>query len=37
MRKVALLGNAGAGKSTRGSRLSAQTGVPLYPVDLLSL
>lgn len=35
MRKVALLGNAGGGKSTLGARLSAQTGVPLYSVDQL--
>lgn len=35
MRKVALLGNAGGGKSTLGAKLSARTGIPLYSVDLL--
>jgi adenylate kinase family enzyme len=35
MRKVALLGNAGGGKSTLGVRLSAKKGIPLYSVDQL--
>jgi adenylate kinase family enzyme len=35
MRKVALLGNAGGGKSTLGAKLSTRTGIPLYSVDLL--
>jgi adenylate kinase family enzyme len=35
MKKVALLGNAGGGKSTLGVRLSAKTGIPLYSIDLL--
>ncbi|HYP02477.1 MAG TPA: hypothetical protein VER76_19960 [Pyrinomonadaceae bacterium] len=35
MRKVALLGNAGGGKSTLGVRLSKARGIPLYPVDQL--
>jgi adenylate kinase family enzyme len=35
MRKVALLGNAGGGKSTLGARLSAGKGIPLHSVDLL--
>ncbi|HEV2800603.1 MAG TPA: hypothetical protein VGW12_08905 [Pyrinomonadaceae bacterium] len=35
MKKVALLGNAGAGKSTLGAKLSARTGIPLYSVDQL--
>jgi adenylate kinase family enzyme len=35
MRKVAVLGNAGGGKSTLAAKLSARTGVPLYSVDLL--
>lgn len=35
MRKVALLGNAGGGKSTLGARLSAKKGIPLYSIDQL--
>ncbi|HEX8422668.1 MAG TPA: hypothetical protein VF634_04615 [Pyrinomonadaceae bacterium] len=35
MRKVALLGNAGGGKSTLGAWLSAKKGIPLYSVDKL--
>jgi adenylate kinase family enzyme len=35
MRKVALLGNAGGGKSTLGARLSRRTGIALYSVDEL--
>ena len=35
MRKVALLGNAGGGKSTLGARLSAGKGIPLYSIDRL--
>jgi adenylate kinase family enzyme len=35
MKKVALLGNAGGGKSTLGARLSAGKGIPLYSIDQL--
>lgn len=35
MRKVAILGNAGGGKSTLGVKLSARTGLPLYVTDKL--
>ena len=35
MRKVALLGNAGGGKSTLGVRLSEGKGIPLYFTDKL--
>jgi adenylate kinase family enzyme len=33
MRKVAVFGNAGGGKSTLSRRLSEITGLPLYPLD----
>jgi len=33
MRKVAVFGNAGAGKSTLARRLAEVTGLSLYPVD----
>jgi adenylate kinase family enzyme len=35
MKKVAVFGNAGAGKSTLAKRLAALTGLPLYPLDLI--
>jgi len=35
MRKVALLGNAGGGKSTLGVKLSENKGIPLYFTDQL--
>jgi adenylate kinase family enzyme len=35
MRKVAVFGNAGGGKSTLARRLSEITGLPLYPLDLI--
>lgn len=35
MRKVAVFGNAGAGKSTLARGLSDLTGIPLYPVDMM--
>jgi adenylate kinase family enzyme len=35
MGKVALLGNAGGGKSTLGGRLPAEKGIPLYSIDQL--
>ena len=35
MKKVALLGNAGGGKSTLGVKLSKATGIPLHSVDEL--
>lgn len=33
MRRVAVFGNAGGGKSTLARRLAAVTGLPLYPLD----
>ena len=33
MRKVAVFGNAGGGKSTLSKRLANITGLPLYPLD----
>lgn len=33
MRKVAIFGNAGAGKSTLARRLAVLTGLPLYSID----
>jgi adenylate kinase family enzyme len=33
MKKVAVFGNAGAGKSTLAKRLAAITRLPLYPLD----
>lgn len=35
MRKVAVFGNAGGGKSTLSRRLAEITGLPLYPVDAM--
>jgi adenylate kinase family enzyme len=35
MKRVAVLGNAGAGKSTLAKRLGALTGLPLHPLDLV--
>jgi adenylate kinase family enzyme len=35
MRKVAVFGNAGGGKSTLARRLAELTGLPLYPIDTL--
>ena len=35
MRKVAIFGNAGGGKSTLARRLAELTGLPLYVVDLM--
>jgi hypothetical protein len=35
MRRVAVFGNAGAGKSTLAERLSELTGLSLHPIDLI--
>jgi len=35
MRKVAIFGNAGGGKSTLARRLAARTGLPLHVVDMM--
>jgi adenylate kinase family enzyme len=35
MRKVAVFGNAGAGKSTLSRRLAEVTGLSLYPIDTI--
>ncbi len=35
MRRVAVFGNAGGGKSTLAKRLAATTDLPLYPLDLI--
>jgi len=35
MRKVAVFGNAGGGKSTLSKRLAEMTGLPLVALDLL--
>ena len=35
MKKVAIFGNAGAGKSTLAKRLATITGLPLYPLDMI--
>jgi adenylate kinase family enzyme len=35
MKRVAVFGNAGAGKSALARRLSELTGLPLYPIDMV--
>lgn len=35
MKKVAVFGNAGGGKSTLARHLAELTGLPLYPLDLI--
>jgi adenylate kinase family enzyme len=35
MKRVAVFGNAGGGKSTLAKRLAEITGLPLYPLDLI--
>jgi adenylate kinase family enzyme len=35
MKRVAIFGNAGAGKSTLAKRLAALTRLPLYPIDMM--
>ena len=35
MKRVAIFGNAGAGKSTLARRLAGLTQLPLYPLDLI--
>ena len=35
MKRVAVFGNAGGGKSTLARHLSELTGLPLYPLDLI--
>jgi adenylate kinase family enzyme len=35
MKKVAVFGNTGGGKSTLARRLGELTGLPLYPLDLI--
>lgn len=35
MRKVAVFGNAGGGKSTLARRMAEMTGLPLYTLDII--
>ena len=35
MKRVAVFGNTGGGKSTLAMRLAEVTGLPLYPLDLI--
>lgn len=35
MKRVAIFGNAGGGKSTLAKRLAALTQLPLYPIDMM--
>jgi adenylate kinase family enzyme len=35
MKRVAIFGNAGGGKSTLARRLAELTGLPLYPIDFI--
>jgi adenylate kinase family enzyme len=35
VKRVAVFGNAGGGKSTLAKRLAHLTGIPLYPVDMI--
>ena len=35
MKRVAIFGNAGGGKSTLARRLAALTRLPLYPIDMM--
>lgn len=35
MKRIAVFGNAGGGKSTLAKRLAALTGLPLYPLDMI--
>ena len=35
MKRVAVFGNAGGGKSTLAKRLSEMTKLPLHPIDLI--
>jgi len=35
MRRVAIFGNAGGGKSTLAKRLASMTGLPLHPLDMI--
>jgi adenylate kinase family enzyme len=35
MKRVAVFGNAGGGKSTLAKRLAELTRLPLYPIDMI--
>ena len=35
MKRVAVFGNAGGGKSTLARRLAQATGIPLYVIDVI--